>query len=192
VWLCASALACAAPLPVAPQDPVPPPIAATVRVCGKFFTYGDTEPSGVSCGLGVVIAPGLVVTAAHVVDGLYLLTVATHDREVCARVVETHRGADVAVLALARGAPTVPQLAASTDWLPRAGDRVGLVGARGLRPGVVVSGAPGGVLVAAVSRVGDSGGAVVDADGVVVGVVSASSVPEGLTIVAPLWGFGVR
>jgi S1-C subfamily serine protease len=177
-----------------PADPGPPPVTTLSAAVDAAIRPSTVEVEGVACrriqeGSGWVVAPGLVVTNAHVVAGereTHLLTVG--GATVPAEVVAFDPDADLALL-------SVPELKAPP--LPMASPKVGMVGA--------VYGHPHGgslkvvpariaqnivavgtdiyrtsssrrhVLVLATSlQPGDSGGALVDSAGSVVGVAFAT------------------
>jgi S1-C subfamily serine protease len=177
-----------------PADPGPPPASTLSPAVDARIRPSTVEVEGAACsriqeGSGWVVAPGLVITNAHVVAGereTHVITI--NGATLPADVVAFDPDADVAVL-------SVPELQAPP--LPTALPEVGMVGA--------VYGHPHGgplavipariaqnivavgtdiyrtsssrrhVLVLATSlQPGDSGGALVDAAGQVVGVAFAT------------------
>jgi S1-C subfamily serine protease len=176
-----------------PPDPGVPPLttlssAVDARVRASVLTVRGVACSRIQSGTGWVIAPGTVVTDAHVVAGERATTV-TDARGVTrpARVVAFDPKRDVAVLRVA-GLPVAP--------LAVAEPRVGLAGAVYGHPGggpLVVSPARVGERITAIGtniyrtgssrrdvlvlaarlEPGDSGGPLVDAAGHVVGMAFA-------------------
>ena len=177
-----------------PSDPGPPPSTSLPAAIDARVRPSTVEVQGVACsriqeGSGWVAAPGLIVTNAHVVAGersTHVLTLA--GERLRAQVVAFDPNADLAVL-------SVPALRAAA--LPMAPPSVGMVGAVYGHPG----GGPLAVIPARIAQSivavgtdiyrtsnsrrrvlvlatrlqpGDSGGALVDTAGDVVGVAFAT------------------
>jgi S1-C subfamily serine protease len=185
-------------VPPPPGEPVQPPSSADVHAASSAGLAGTVEVLGDGCGQGLLnegsgfaVAPGYVVTNAHVVAGTEDQTVVDGNERRAATVVLFDPAKDVAVLRVADLRARPLQLAAQT--VPR--------GAGG-----VIVGFPGGPPIDAVPaavrqhldatgrdiygrgelqrslyelqaevRPGNSGGPFVLADGQVAGVVFASS-----------------
>lgn len=151
----------------------------------------NTGCSGVSTGSGFFLAPDVVATNRHVLDGAAWLELSTWDgRTFNAEVAGAAYDADLAIALLERPVPGVQILpTASAD----AGDEVIAVGfpAGGpyeLRSGRVINAVDGtmfgeesaGVLrISAEVEPGSSGGPLVTPDGAVVGVVFAVEIASG-------------
>jgi S1-C subfamily serine protease len=177
-----------------PDDPGPPPNSTLSAAVDARVRPSTVEVEGAACsriqeGSGWVARPGLVVTNAHVVAGEHATHVITVDgRQLPAEVVAFDPDADLAVL-------SVPELGAPP--LPMASPKVGMIGAVYGHPhggplAVVpariaqnivavgtdiyrTSNSRRHVLVLATSlQPGDSGGALVDTSGTVVGVAFAT------------------
>ena len=181
------------------EDPLPEGVAAafggivSVRVHevvkipvfrnGRFLR----EPvEGLGAGSGVVVsADGFILTNAHVVAGSTDVTIGTTDgRQIGARVVSVDEASDLALLRAAAGG--LHPIAFGEDGLPRPGTALFVLGNRadlGPEVGWARMGAHERVRVGArplefwaevLAPVGpgDSGGAVVDAGGRLVGVPS--------------------
>jgi len=177
-----------------PSDPGPPPASSMPAAIDARVRPSTVEVQGVACnriqeGSGWVAAPGLIVTNAHVVAGernTHVLTLSGVSLR--AEVVTFDPDADLAVL-------SVPALRAAP--LPMESPKVGMVGAVYGHPG----GGPLAVIPARIAqsiiavgtdiyrtsssrrrvlvlaadlRPGDSGGALVDTAGDVVGVAFAT------------------
>jgi S1-C subfamily serine protease len=177
-----------------PSDPGPPPASSMPAAIDARVRPSTVEVQGVACnriqeGSGWVAAPGLIVTNAHVVAGersTHVLTLS--GTRLQAEVVTFDPDADLAVL-------SVPGLRATP--LPMESPKVGMVGAVYGHPG----GGPLAVIPARIAqsivavgtdiyrtsssrrrvlvlaadlRPGDSGGALVDTAGDVVGVAFAT------------------
>jgi S1-C subfamily serine protease len=184
-----------------PQDPGPPPKTALSPAVEARIRPSTVEVAGEACGRiqegsGWFAAPGLIVTNAHVVAGEHATQVLEIDgTRLDAAVVAFDPGADVAIL-------SVPRLHA--DALPIASPQVGMVGAvyghpRGgpleiiparIAQNIVAVGTDiyrtsksrRHVLVLATSlQPGDSGGALVDRAGQVVGMAFATDPGEAHT-----------
>ncbi|TWD79741.1 trypsin-like peptidase [Kribbella amoyensis] len=155
------------------------------------------DGSGTAAGTGMVIdEDGIVLTNNHVIEGAGSIevTVATTDATYTARVVGTDSAHDVAVLQLV-GADdldvvTTDPTVATGDEVTAVGDAGGDGGSLTASPGTVtatgqaitVNGEDGateslGGLIEVDADVisGDSGGALLDADGEVVGMTTAAS-----------------
>lgn len=181
-----------------PANPGPPPVTTLSPAVDARVRPSTVEVEGIACqriqeGSGWVAAPGLVVTNAHVVAGERHTHVVTNDgASLAALVVAFDPGADVAVL-------SVPELHAPP--LPIEPPTVGMVGAVYGHPNggplavipariaqdiVAVgtdiyrtSSSRRHVLVLATSlKPGDSGGALVDSAGTVVGMAFATDPGE--------------
>lgn len=141
-------------------------------------------------GSGIVFRDdGHVLTNAHVVDGARAVTAVLDDgRIVGARVVGADAASDVAVVLLDAGAPFRTAMLGTVEGLAR-GDRAIAVGApaeRGIGPSVAtgtIAGLGRQVGLALVDVIetdadvtaGQSGGALLDRRGVVVGLVTATA-----------------
>ncbi|RMH71265.1 MAG: serine protease [Actinomyces sp.] len=154
--------------------------AASVPVVG----IGVTSCGARGTGTGVVVADGLVLTAAHVVGDAGLVALHVGAVTVTGEVLGTAPGADLALVA----APVSGSVRLAPR--PRPGEVVRVVGAAGAeRSGTVVAvdpslapgvGEPIGIAVAL--EPGWSGAAVVTADGGVAALVSAGVRPGALTL----------
>ena len=148
---------------------------------------GEQAPDAMPMGSGFVVSPeGLIVTAAHVTDGLPVVNVVFFDGAARqAELVGVDEQADIAVFRVATVKPMAAlELADSTQVKP--GEPVVLVGAPFGLPGSATSG-----IVSAVGRrltptdlasyiqtdaaltAGGSGGPLVDSHGHVIGVATA-------------------
>jgi S1-C subfamily serine protease len=143
-----------------------------------------------STGTAFAVAPDVVVTAAHVVDGEeHVGLVAPDGSRQPGRVVRIDESRDIAVLRPSRNvsAPLVV-----SDRAPRYGEPVYVYGnglGRGriaVKAGVVSStfrdAGVSYIETDAASNPGDSGGPVLTEDGQVVGVVSSKADGEGITV----------
>lgn len=154
--------------------------------------------TGTGCGTGAegsgfVVEGGLVVTNAHVVDGLARFVVRAQDGLHAARPVVVDDAADLAVLRV--DGLTLPALTLADDAVPN-GTRGVVLGYPGdgeltavpatvvQRLPVVQPGASGGLSARevyrldSVVRAGNSGGPLVGTDGSVLGVVNARSATD--------------
>ena len=177
-----------------PSDPGAPPASSLPAVVDARVRPSTVEVQGVACdrvqeGSGWVAAPGLVVTNAHVVAGERSTRVLTNDGDsLRAEIVAFDPDADLAVL-------SVPTLRAPP--LSMKAPEVGMVGAVYGHPGggplsVIPARIAQSILavgtdiyrtsntrrrvlvLAAALKPGDSGGALVDTSGTVVGVAFAT------------------
>jgi S1-C subfamily serine protease len=177
-----------------PKDPGPPPASTLSAAIDAHIRPSTVEVEGVACdriqeGSGWVAAPGLVVTNAHVVAGerrTQALTIG--GATLTATVVAFDPDADVAILsvpglhapALTMASPTVGMTGAVYGH-PRGGP-LAVIPARIAQDIVAVgtdiyrtSSSRRHVLVLATSlQPGDSGGALVNTDGTVVGMAFAT------------------
>jgi S1-C subfamily serine protease len=188
------------PLPFAgfePQlDPVEPPSTEALGAAQRAAAASTVRISGQGCGgnitgSGVVLAPGIVVTNAHVLAGVDEVTVEAVDGEHDATAVVFDPDVDLAVLRVDGLAAPVLPLAASDAT---AGDGAAVLGYPGGGPLVVTASVvlderravgrdiwgDGTVrrdvyILQAAVRPGDSGGPFVDETGTVLGVVFARS-----------------
>ena len=154
------------------------------------------ETAGRPAGSGILWAPGIVVTNAHVVCRKRLEIRLPDDREIQARRVAWDPGRDLAVLAFEGVSPEPARIGDSSalrpgEWVYALGNPWGVRG--GATAGVVISleePTPGGkrtstgwLALALHLRPGHSGGPVVNARGDVVGVNRMMNGPEvGLAI----------
>jgi S1-C subfamily serine protease len=168
--------------------------ASVLRLAGEVTVSVDSKGcAGPLLGSGVVTSGGLVVTAAHVAGGAELVTVIGTDGQTIAHPVLVAPGIDVASAPVPTDWPSVREATADPT-----------VGA-----GVVVATRARGVLVVRPARVqtylrgtgpgdparvmrldvgaspGDSGGAVLDAHGRLVGIVYASQLMTDQALVIP-------
>ncbi|WGY00254.1 trypsin-like peptidase domain-containing protein [Nocardioides sp. QY071] len=167
----------------------------------------STLTNGTSAGTGLVLdSDGTIVTNHHVVEGATAIavTVVTTARTYTARYVGANATTDVAVLQLEDASGLTPvdlsdTAAAVGDEITSVGDAGGDGGSLTASPGTVAAlhdditvestdGSPGGTALTDLIRMdayvvpGDSGGAVLDADGEVVGMnVAASSGTSDVT-----------
>lgn len=145
-------------------------------VTDRVITTGGT-------GSGVLVAPDRVVTAAHVTECDYLadIHVTTSDnRRFPVRVDRFDRAADLVSLRVSSAVDTIiaPQIASP----PRQGSEVWLryaVPERGSTSGIVLGADGDRVAHTALTRHGNSGGPVYDAEGHLVGIVTTLSAELG-------------
>jgi S1-C subfamily serine protease len=136
--------------------------------------------TGSSIGAGFLVAPDLVVTAAHVVEGADTVSLesgaATPER-LRGMVIHRDEVEDIAVIQLA-SSPSVPVLDLS-DEIPVRGEVVYAVGSPigqlVASRGVVVESGPAGIEATTPVDPGSSGGPLLAQDGSVLGVVVAES-----------------
>jgi serine protease Do len=145
-----------------------------------------SEKTG-SSGSGVITtADGLVLTAAHVVQGAEELTVVFPDGEqVAGKVLGANYSKDIAMVQIsAKGPWPFAEMGASKpleagDWVVALGHSAGFDAARTppVRFGRVVSKGPGNFLTTDCTLIGgDSGGPLFDLDGKIVGINSSIGV----------------
>ncbi|MCB0995703.1 MAG: trypsin-like peptidase domain-containing protein [Acidimicrobiales bacterium] len=172
------------------------PIAAAAAVIAPSVVQLETS-SGL--GSGVVYDDGLVLTAAHVVEGARSVTVRFSDGStVEGEVVGTHSATDIAVVRLPEGTPAVVATLAPGDAL-QVGQTVVAVGSpfgldQSVTSGIIsavdrtVDGIPTVQTDAAINP-GNSGGPLVDLEGRVVGIndsiYSQSGGNEGVGFAIP-------
>lgn len=148
-------------------------------------------------GSGVVVAEGLLLTAAHVVGDATLVRVDHQGVVVTGEVLGVlGDGRDVALVALdapmrvplPAGDPPAPGDAITLVGHPDGGPRTIVVGAAvAVDPGVAIQAGAGEILgVDVATRAGISGGAAVDADGEVVGLVVAREALSDTALVVRL------
>lgn len=143
--------------------------------------------AGSSIGAGFLVAPDLVVTAAHVVEGADAVSLesgaATPER-LRGMVIHRDETEDIAVIQLA-SSPAVPVLDVSTG-LPSRGEVVYAVGSPigqlVASRGVVVDVGPSGIESTTPVDPGSSGGPLLAQDGSVLGVVVAESLMTGNSV----------
>ncbi len=140
-----------------------------------------------SSGSGVITtADGLVLTAAHVVQGVEELTVVFPDgQQVQGKVLGANYSKDIAMVKITKGGPwpfagtgASKQLEAG-DWVIALGHSAGFDAARTppVRFGRVVSKGPGNFLTTDCTLIGgDSGGPLFDLEGRIVGINSSIGV----------------
>ncbi len=164
---------------------------AVVRVNGR-----EGRPAS-----GVVFAPGLVLTANHVVERAEGLTVQTQEKTLPAQIVGRDATTDVAVLRVAELESEGVAIAAAADEQARVGQLVlaigrpssdGVLASTGIistvngtirnRSGVVLERS---VSTDAIPYPGFSGGALINANGEVVGILTTGLI-EGMTLAIPL------
>ncbi len=140
-----------------------------------------------SSGSGVITtADGLILTAAHVVQGVEELTVVFPDGEqVQGKVLGANYSKDIAMVKITKGGPWpfagmgVSKPLEAGDWVIALGHSAGFDAARTppVRFGRVVSKGPGNFLTTDCTLIGgDSGGPLFDLDGKIVGINSSIGV----------------
>ena len=159
-----------------------PDFAALVeRVAPSVVAVGDANQT---LGSGFAVAPGLVVTAAHVAQalGAQPVVISSKGRQP-ARVVASHQDDDMALLEVGQALPPLPLAAAP----PRVGEWIVVVGnpfGGGMTATAgIVSAAPGAIKatpelarriqINAAVNPGNSGGPVVNLSGEVVGATTS-------------------
>lgn len=151
------------------------------------YVTGVTITSG-GTGSGVMISSDRVITAAHVTECSYLadVHVTTADsRRFPVRVDKIDRAADLVTLHVP--VPVDPIMAPQIASPPRQGDEVWLryaVPERGSTSGIVLGSDGDRVAHTALTRHGNSGGPVYDAEGHLVGIVTTLSPDLGGTFVS--------
>jgi putative serine protease PepD len=156
---------------------------------GGGSPFGGPSQSATATGTGFVVdGKGHIVTAAHVVEGASSISVKFQDGTTrTAKVLGTDEATDVAVLSVDPSGLTLHPLALGSSASLAIGDRVAAIGDpftydRSLSTGVVSGldrtiSAPNGFTVAhaiqtdAALNPGNSGGPVLDASGLVIGIV---------------------
>ena len=174
----------AGPLPAADTDDL-----GVVRI--STTTCGERRS-----GSGVVVADGLVLTAAHVVGDAALVRVDVAGTTATGEVVGVAiDGRDVALVDVDIVAPAPVRTSAALRegeavtlvGHPEGGPRVELVGPHVVPSAEVAAVAPAGALAVTAEVVeGMSGGPAVDAAGALVGVVSGAEVVTGTAFVVPV------
>jgi S1-C subfamily serine protease len=198
-----AALCLSAPIPVSAHEGTEPDERRTIDLFQRLapatvflsVTYDSTHPllspsvTGVGAGF-VVDESGTVLTNSHVVEGAQMVTATFYDgRRVSAALVGLDPTSDVAVLQLAAERPAiVPILLGDSDAL-RIGQQTMVVGSPfglgfTLTTGIISGvGPPQGMTPFAPSRLiqttaplnpGNSGGPLVDSQGQVVGIATAT------------------
>jgi serine protease Do len=158
-----------------------------------------SEKTG-SSGSGVITtADGLILTAAHVVQGAEELLVVFPDGEqVPGKVLGANYSKDIAMVQITRKGPWpfaamgASKPLAAGDWLIALGHSAGFDAARTppIRFGRVVSKGPGNFLTTDCTLIGgDSGGPLFDLDGKIVGINSSIGVSLTNNNHAGIYGF---
>jgi serine protease Do len=175
--------------PPAPAPPPPPPTADSFadvfrRVHDGVVRIEAQHCGGGALGTGFLVAPDLVVTAAHVVGGSSALWLSTADHGAAGRIVGLDAGADLALVAL--DAPFGGHVFEVAAERPDVGAPVALIGYPLGEPLSLAVGAvsgldrtsawEGGELTGLVqtdvaANPGNSGGPLLDQEGRVVGVL---------------------
>ncbi|MEO7101636.1 MAG: trypsin-like peptidase domain-containing protein [Luteolibacter sp.] len=140
-----------------------------------------------SSGSGVITtADGLILTAAHVVQGVEEITVVFPDGEqVAGKVLGANYSKDIAMVKITKGGPWpfvgmgASKSLEAGDWVIALGHSAGFDAARTppVRFGRVVSKGPGNFLTTDCTLIGgDSGGPLFDLDGKIIGINSSIGV----------------
>jgi S1-C subfamily serine protease len=176
--------------PAGAAGPAGPPGAASADFAAVYtkykdsiarFTVLDCSTRGTAVGSGFVVGPDLVATAAHVVSGMRILQLTVADKVVTGHVIGVDDSRDVALLRLDRTV-AVASVPLATEW-PDVGSPLGVMGyALGgplsMQQGhvsavnITYNGRPGFIETDTAEDHGSSGGAVLDATGHAVAIVS--------------------
>ena len=185
------------PAPAAPSVPVlpaPAPPASLEDVVSRVIPAVAAIDAGRSRGTGFFIRPDQVLTNAHVVEGQASVTLQVGSASYTARVSSVSAGHDLALLQVYNANPAQPVLRLGSAGSARPGQEVVAIGsALGVLSNTVTRG-----IVSAVRQVGNvtliqtdaalnpgnSGGPLVDRDGVVIGVNSIGIAPRAAQGVA--------
>jgi len=166
----------------APVAPVPSPAASLEDMVSRIVPAVASIDAGNSRGTGFFIKTDQVLTNAHVVEGQTSVTLHVGDTVYNARVASVSIGVDLALLQVYNANPRQLTLRLGTATTARAGQEVIAVGAalgvlsntvtRGIVSAVRQAGNVTLIQTDAALNPGNSGGPLVDRNGVVIGVNS--------------------
>ncbi len=158
----------------------PPPASSLEDIVARTLPAVVSIQAGRSRGTGFFIRPDTVLTNAHVIEGQTSVQLQSRDAKYTARVVTVSTGYDLAVLSVTGTNPNQPTLRLGSITGVRVGQEVIAIGSalgvlsntvtRGIISAVRQAGAVTLIQTDAALNPGNSGGPLVDRNGVVVGI----------------------